>query len=262
MEIVQIPVLQDNYVYLLHSESGETAVIDAAVSEPVCRELARRNWILTEIWNTHHHSDHVGANLELHKKFNLKIRGSAKDKSRIPGINFEHKDGDEFFFGGEGVRVFSVDGHTIGHIAFWLPTSSALFSGDTIFSLGCGKLFEGTAEQMWHSISALMALPESTMIYGSHEYTLENSFFAKKVEPENPDLLTRILQVETLRKNDRPTVPSSLKLEKATNPFLRVDKKEVQKNFHLRGEELWRVFERLRSTKDYFDRTGEFSIVR
>lgn len=256
MEIVQIPVMVDNYVYLLRSDQGEVAIVDAGVAEPVRRELHKRGWTPNFIWNTHHHRDHIGANLALQKEFSLEIYGSKKDRARIPGIQKEFSDGDRFLFGSEEVHVFSVDGHTLGHIAFWIPSSNALFCGDTIFSLGCGKLFEGSAQQMWASLEKLRALPDATRIYCAHEYTQENALFAVKAEPGNKELLGRIGEVNLLRSEGRPTVPSTMAEEKKTNPFLRPESREIQKYLGVSGKSNWEIFGLTREAKDRFDQSS------
>lgn len=256
-EIVQIPVLQDNFVYLLREPGGKVACVDPAVAEPVRRELDKRGWKLDFIFNTHHHRDHVGANLQLQAAFACEIYGAAKDE-RIPGKSRSLKHGDEFLFGQEKVKVFGCDGHTIGHIAYWLPESKALFSGDTIFSLGCGKLFEGTAEMMWESLGRLRELPGDTLIYGAHEYTLENADFAIQAEPNNPELVARILEAKQQRSEGKNTVPTTVSKEKATNPFLRPESPEIQARLGAKGKNLWQIFGITREKKDHFDSTGEF----
>lgn len=253
LEIVQIPVLQDNYLYLIHEKnSGETAIIDPAVEDEIVVELEKRGWNLTHIINTHHHWDHTGANLALKEKYGAKVIGPAADQDRIPGIDIAVGEGDEIFLGNCSANVFFVPGHTKGHIAYYFETAQALFSGDTIFSMGCGRLFEGTPDQMWRSISKLMSLPDDTLIYGAHEYTTANGEFALTLEPSNKDLVTRMTEVRALRSNNTPTVPTTMSLEKKTNPFMRPMSDEIQETLGMLGAPWPAVFAEIRSRKDNF----------
>lgn len=250
----QIPVLSDNYVYLVHEEeSGATAVVDPAVAEPVVDALAEKGWRLTHILNTHHHGDHTGGNLELKAATNAQVVGARKDSQRIPGIDVEVGDGDTFLLGHAAAMVFETPGHTSGHIAFWFPDSHALFCGDTLFSLGCGRMFEGTAPQMWASLSRLRDLPGETLVYCAHEYTAANSRFARLVERDNPAMQARVEAVAALRAQGRPTVPSTLTQERAANPFLRADVASVARAVGLDpGTDPSLVFAELRRRKDVF----------
>ncbi len=253
LEIVQIPVLQDNYLYLIHEpDSGETAIVDPAVDEPVIAELEKRGWTLSHIINTHHHWDHTGANLALKEKYGATIVGAAIDRERIPGIDIAVGEGDTFHLGEEVADIYFVPGHTSGHIAYHFAQNSALFCGDTLFSMGCGRLFEGTAEEMWHSLTKLMKLPDDTSIYCAHEYTTSNGLFALSVEPDNLALQKRMKDVEQLRANNKPTVPTILSLEKATNPFLRPDSENLQETIQMIGAPLTKIFAEIRSRKDSF----------
>lgn len=253
LEILQLPVLNDNYVYLAHEpRSGATAVVDPAVTGPVFDALARKGWTLTHILNTHHHPDHVGGNLEIKERTGCTIVGPRADAGRIPGIDVEVGDTDTVALGEAQASVFDVPGHTRGHIAYWFADSDALFCGDTLFALGCGRLFEGTPAQMWNSLSRLAALPDSTQIYCAHEYTLANARFALSVEPQNAALQARMKEIERLRAADRPTVPSTLAAERATNPFLRPDSADLQATIGLPGADLVEVFARTRALKDSF----------
>ncbi|HLO76910.1 MAG TPA: hydroxyacylglutathione hydrolase [Magnetospirillum sp.] len=252
--IRQIPVLSDNYVYLLHEpESGATAAVDPAVPQPVLAALAESGWRLSHILNTHHHHDHVGGNLELKRLTGAQVVGARRDATRIPGIEVEVGDGDTFLLGHAAAMVLDTPGHTVGHIAFWFPDSHALFCGDTLFSLGCGRLFEGSAEQMWDSLAKLRDLPPETLVHCAHEYTAANGRFARLVERDNAALTARLDQVARLRAANQPTVPQSLSEERATNPFLRADHPAVAQAVGLPpGTPPARVFAELRRRKDVF----------
>ncbi|MDA5193037.1 hydroxyacylglutathione hydrolase [Govanella unica] len=253
LDIIQIPVLNDNYIYLLRDEAtGATGVVDPAVSAPVLAELARRGWSLSHILNTHHHSDHVGGNLALKAATGCVIVGPRADQDRIPGIDITLGDGDSWFLGASEAKIFDVPGHTRGHIAYWFADSDALFCGDTLFAMGCGRLFEGTAQQMWTSLTKFLALPDATRVYCAHEYTEANGRFALHVEPGNSALVARMADVRRLRAEGLPTVPSTLGLERATNPFLRPDSALLQQTIGLPGADLVSVFARTRHMKDEF----------
>lgn len=253
LDIVQIPVLTDNYVYLLRDQaSGRTAVVDPADAGPVLAALTQRGWKLDFILNTHHHGDHVGGNRQLVADTGCHVVGPAADRARIPLIGTEVADGDQFALGDSVATVFDVPGHTSGHIAYWFARSQALFCGDTLFALGCGRLFEGTPAQMWQSLGKLSALPDDTRVYCAHEYTLSNARFAVTVDPENDILQQRAEAVGALRAAGRPTVPSLLGEEKATNPFLRADQPGVAAAIGLSAGDPVAVFAEVRRRKDHF----------
>ncbi len=253
LEIIQIPVLSDNYVYLLHDpDSGMTAVVDPAVLEPVLSVLETRGWRLTHIFNTHHHWDHVGANEVLKSSTACEIVGFQGDARRIPGIDRLVSEGMTVELGAIRGEVLEVPGHTRGHIAYWFEDSDAVFCGDTLFALGCGRLFEGSAEQMWHSLCKLRALPKSTRVYCAHEYTLSNARFALSIEPDYPPLLERAKQVEALRREGKPTVPSTIGEECLTNPFLRAEDPLLQARLGMKGAPAVAVFAEIRRRKDHF----------
>lgn len=252
LEIVRIPVLNDNYVWLARAPGGQVAVVDPAVAQPVLTELKARNWRLTHILNTHHHGDHVGGNLELQVATGCVIVGPRADAGRIPGIAVEVGDGDHYGFGGERARVFDVPGHTRGHIAYWFEGSDALFCGDTLFLMGCGRLFEGTPAQMWNSLSKFRDLPDATRVYCAHEYTQSNARFAVTVEPGNATLIARARAVDDARAKGIPTVPATLGEERATNPFLRADQPAVARHFGLDARDPVAVFAATRAAKDVF----------
>lgn len=253
LQIEQIPVLRDNYVYLLHeAASGATAVVDPAVPEPVLQRLAAKNWRLTHILNTHHHDDHVGGNLLLKRATGALVVGARHDSHRIPGLDIGVSQGETFLLGAAAALVLEVPGHTLGHIAYWFPDSQSLFSGDTLFALGCGRLFEGTAEQMWTSLQKLRDLPGETLIHCAHEYTQSNARFARTVERGNQALLARSAEIDALRRRGLATVPTALADEIATNPFLRADVASVKEGVGLPESDSTRVFAEIRRRKDAF----------
>jgi hydroxyacylglutathione hydrolase len=222
LEIVQVPVLSDNYVYLAHDAgSGETAVIDPAVAEPVLAAAAARGWTITQILNTHWHPDHVGGNLAIVAATGAKVTGPMAEAARIPGIDRAVGEGDSVAIGGASGRVIGVAAHTAGHIAYAFEADSVLFPGDTLFAMGCGRLFEGTPDDMFAALGKLMALPDSTQVYCAHEYTQSNARFAVTVEPHNAALAARVVAVAARRAEALPTVPFSIGDERATNPFVR-----------------------------------------
>lgn len=253
LEILQIPVLNDNYVYLLREpQSGAVGVVDPAVHEPVLAELARRRWTLTHILNTHHHPDHVGGNMALKAATGCAIVGPRGEAAKIPGIETRLGDQDRFAFGAEEALILDVPGHTAGHIAYWFAESRALFCGDTLFALGCGRLFEGTAAQMWASLSKLRRLPDDARVYCAHEYTESNARFAVTVEPGNAALLARFDAVKAARARGEPTVPSTLGEERATNPFLRPMSLNLRATLGLPDADDATVFAETRKRKDSF----------
>ena len=253
LDIHQIPVLNDNYVYLIRDQSsGHVGVVDPAVAEPVLKQADELGWTITHIFNTHHHGDHTGANLEIKSKTNCTIVGPGHDRDRIPGIDIEVNDGDAFAFGDNVANVFFVPGHTRGHIAYWFKESDALFCGDTLFSVGCGRVFEGTMEQMWSSLSRLRDLPPQTRVYCAHEYTQSNIKFADSIDPGNAALRAREAEVNMKRKAGVPTVPSLLGNEIAANPFLRADQPDLQQAIGMPGASPVEVFTEVRQRKDNF----------
>ncbi|MGZ5001237.1 MAG: hydroxyacylglutathione hydrolase [Methylomonas sp.] len=254
LEIIQIPVLSDNYIYLLHEPvSGKTAAIDPADAEPVLSAVRERGWQLSHVLNTHHHVDHVGGNLQLKQQTGCKIVGAKADRQRIPGIDIEVGEGDRINLGDQTLEVIATPGHTVGHIVYYCADSEALFCGDTLFSMGCGRLFEGSAEQMWHSLQRLKALPASTRIYCAHEYTQANGRFAKTLEAGNPDLQKRIVEVGQFRSQNLSTLPSTIALELATNPFLREDSPVIRKAIGSHEDQSpIEVFAQIRRLKDHF----------
>ena len=222
LEIVAVPVLSDTYVWLMHDPaSGETVVIDPAVADPVLAAAAARGWRITQIWNTHWHPDHTGGNLDVKAATGCVITGPSAEAGRIGSLDRLVSEGDRVAIGGVEAEVWAVPGHTAGHIAYHLPEAAVAFVGDTLFAMGCGRLFEGTAAQMHANLQRLAALPEETRIYCAHEYTLSNARFALTVEPDNAALRARAAEVEAMRAEGKPTVPTTIALERATNPFMR-----------------------------------------
>jgi len=222
LDVARIPVLSDNYVWLAHdSASGETAVIDPAVAEPVLAAAAERGWTITQIWNTHWHPDHTGGNAEIKAATGCTITGPAAEAERIPTLDVRVTGGDVLTLGGITAQVIDVPAHTAGHIALHIPSEKVVFVGDTLFAMGCGRLFEGTAEQMFTNMQTLGALPPETVVYCAHEYTQSNGRYALVAEPENADIAARMAQVDAARTKGEPTVPTTIALERATNPFMR-----------------------------------------
>lgn len=253
LEIIQLPVLTDNYIYLIHEvNSNQTAVIDPAVPEPVIAALNEKGWQLDYILNTHHHSDHTGANFSLKKQTGCKIIGAELDQYRIPGIDIKVSPGNIIWLGNQSLRVIGTPGHTLGHIVYYCQESAALFCGDTLFSLGCGRLFEGNPEQLWHSLQQLKKLPGETQIYCAHEYTQANGQFALTVDPDNQALQQRIHEVEQLRNHQQASVPSTLAQELATNPFLREHIPTIRNRINANHLDDINTLALLRSMKDHF----------
>lgn len=253
--VAQFQCLDDNYGYLIHDEAtGETAAVDTPCASTYTKELEKRNWKLTHIFNTHHHWDHTGGNNELKSKYDATIMGPKVEEHKIPSINVPLSQGDAITLGGNPVQILDVGGHTTGHIAYYFPHQNKVFCGDALFALGCGKMFEGTPEQFWSSLVRLRELPDETTVYCAHEYTMGNAKFAKSVEPNNQELMDRVKEIERLRKENLPTVPSNLGLEKRTNPFLRVDvSAEIRANVHVKdGDDDATAFKKVRSAKDNF----------
>ncbi len=251
--VEMIPVLSDNYVYLLHDPaSGTTGVVDPAEAAPVQERLSAKGWSLDWILSTHHHADHTGGNLELKQATGCRIAGPGKDASRIPGIDVKLVEGDRFALGEAEAEVFETPGHTSGHISYWFSGSNALFCADTLFSLGCGRLFEGTPSDMWTSLQKFAPLPDEALVYCGHEYTASNARFALSVDPDNAALQARAAEVERQRAADQPTVPTTLGLERATNPFLRPDDAGIRAQLGLENAGDVEVFAEIRRLKDSF----------
>lgn len=255
MKVVQIPLLRDNYGYLVVCEkTGEAAVVDPSEGEPVLRQVEKEKVRLKAILNTHHHRDHTGGNPFLLERLSLEVYGHKVDQGRVPGMSQPVEDGDEIKIGEIKAKVLFIPGHTRGHVAYLFE--NRLFSGDTLFVAGCGRLFEGTAEQMLASLSRLKSLPGDTLVYCGHEYTEKNLQFALTVEPKNPKLAEKMQKVRALRVNGDSTVPSTMAEEWETNPFLRWDSREIREhlknNFPTLSLEPVSVFAQVRKLKDQF----------
>ncbi|MDI3336777.1 hydroxyacylglutathione hydrolase [Defluviimonas aestuarii] len=253
LEIVTIPCLADNYAYLAHdAATGATAVVDVPDAAPILNTLRERGWRASHILITHHHNDHIDGVRALAGATGARVIGAAADAHRLPPLDEALKPGDTIRIGMDQGEVIDVSGHTVGHIAFHFPASKVVFTADSLMALGCGRLFEGTAAQMWDSLSRLAALPPDTLVCSGHEYTASNARFALTIEPENSALISRSEAVTEARKKGEPTVPSTLAEELATNPFLRASVPELKAALGMAGASDAEVFAEIRSRKDRF----------
>lgn len=253
VELVTIPCLSDNYAYLVHdSDSGATAVVDVPEAGPILAALSTRGWRLTDIWLTHHHSDHIDGVAELRAATGAKVTGAAADAHRLPPLDLALPEEGAFTLGRHGVTTFAVPGHTVGHIAFHMAGAGLVFTGDSLMAAGCGRLFEGTPAQMWASLSRLAALPGGTLVCSGHEYTASNIRFALSLEPGNGALILRAERVAAARKEGRPTVPVSLSEELETNPFLRAGRAGLKAAIGLPHATDEEAFAEIRGRKDRF----------
>ena len=237
LEIVPVPAFTDNYIWLVHDPaSDETAVVDPGDAAPPLAEAERRGWSITQVWNTHHHWDHTGGNQVMKDAIGCTVSGPAAEdiKARDVGLS----EGSELRIGAHVGRVIEIPGHTLGHIALVFDDARIAFVGDTLFAMGCGRLFEGTAEQMYNSLQRLVALAEDTALYCGHEYTLANARFAAHAEPDNPAIAARLKEVGQIRSEGRVTLPTTVGEERATNPFVRASD--------------WQHFAEIRAAKDSF----------
>lgn len=251
IEVHQFPCLSDNYGYLLHDpESEETTCIDTPDADAYLREAGRRGWQITQIWNTHWHPDHASGNPAIKAATGCKIVAPANDASKIDGVDRAVGQDDIVCLGDWEAIVIDVGGHTMGHIAYHLPGADMAFVGDSVFALGCGRMFEGTAQQFWDSLRRIKSLPPRTMLYCAHEYTAANARFALHADPDNPQLRAYADEVAESRAQDLPTVPMKLERELATNPFLRADDPAMQARWG--GGNAVETFAALRSAKDSF----------
>ena len=253
VEIDQFMCRSDNFGVLVRDPaSGEVALVDAPEERPILEAIERTGWRPNLLLITHHHADHVEANLALKQRFGLKIVGPKAEAAKIPGIDETVAEGDTVRLGGEEIRVIETPGHTAGHVSYHLPASAVVFAADTLFALGCGRLLEGTPATMLASLKKLAALPRETAVYCGHEYTLSNARFALTVDPTNSALKERARQVEALRAEDRPTLPTTIGEELATNPFLRWHDPAIRKNLGLENASDVEVFAEIRKRKDIF----------
>ncbi|GLK53698.1 MAG: hydroxyacylglutathione hydrolase [Oceanicaulis sp.] len=251
--IRQFPCLSDNYGFLVHDpETGETATIDTPDADRILAEADAAGWRITQIWNTHHHFDHAGGNAAVRAATGARIIAPGYDAHRIPDIDVPVSDGDTVALGRHEARVLFTPGHTLGHVCYHFADDRIAFVGDTLFALGCGRLFEGSPEQMWTSLSRLAAWPEETRIYCAHEYTQANAAFALSVDPDNRDLQAYAAAVEAERARGEPTVPTTIGAELAANPFLRPADPAIRKRLGLEAADDATVFAEIRRRKDNF----------
>lgn len=252
-DLITIPCLSDNYAYLLHDEAtGETACIDVPEAGPIKAALEDHGWTLSQVWLTHHHWDHVDGLADLLADHHASVVGAAADAHRMPELNVPVKEGDTVKLGSLTAHILDVSGHTVGHIAFYVPGASAAFTADSLMALGCGRLFEGTPAQMWDSMQKLMKLPGDTTICSGHEYTASNAKFALTVDPQNDALISRAKAVEDARAKGQPTVPSQLSTELQTNPFLRPADPGIRATLGMPDASDSEVFAEIRKRKDNF----------
>lgn len=251
LEVHQFPCLSDNYGYLLHDpESEETVCIDTPDADEYLRQAGRKGWQITQIWNTHWHPDHAGGNAAIKAVTGCKVTAPASEAEKIAVVDCKVKHGDVVKLGSRKATVIEVGGHTLGHIAYHLPGSCVAFVGDSLFALGCGRMFEGTPQQFWTSLKRLKALPPETMLYCAHEYTASNAKFALHADPDNAELAAYAGEIAKRREKGLPTVPTKLERELKTNPFLRADSPALQARWG--GGDAVATFAALRSAKDAF----------
>ena len=253
LEIITVPCRTDNYAFLLHNaDTGQTAVVDAPEVPAIEAALKTRGWELSDILITHHHDDHIAGVDALRAQFGARVIGAAADAHRLPRLDLALTEGEVVMVCGEAASVIDVSGHTLGHIAFYFAASHAAFTADSLMAMGCGRLFEGTAAQMWTNLQKLRALPGDTLICSGHEYTANNARFALTIEPDNPDLITRVAAITAARAEGQFTVPSLLALEQLTNPFLRADVPALAAAIGMTGADPADIFAEVRRRKDKF----------
>ncbi len=251
LQLHQFLCRSDNYGVLVHdAKSGTTISVDTPGESAVRNALLQRGWKLTHIFNTHHHFDHVEGNAGLKSDFGCKIIGPGLEADKITDLDEGVGDGDEFSIGDIKIRVIATPGHTLGEVSFHFPDNNIVFTGDTLFALGCGRVFEGTPEMMWQSLEKLAALPRETIVYCGHEYTLANARFAVTVDPENPVLLQRLEKITQLRAENQPTLPTTIGEELDTNPFLRPADPAIRTNLGMEAATNAEVFAEIRARKD------------
>ena len=253
LDVTIISCLSDNYSYLVRDKkTNVVAVVDPSNFEQVNQEIEKKYNKLDFILNTHHHNDHVDGNIDLKKKYNSKIICSSYDSKKIPGADIKKSDGENFNLGETNFKVIHTPGHTLGHIAFYSEKGGIIFTGDTLFSLGCGRIFEGTFEQMFTSIEKIKNLSKNTMIYCGHEYTNNNGKFCVSIDKNNKKLKDRIQEVKNKIEKKIPTLPVTLADELDTNIFLRCDDMKIKNNLKMRNSSKFEVFTKLRNLKDQF----------
>ncbi|MDC1476321.1 hydroxyacylglutathione hydrolase [Pelagibacteraceae bacterium] len=253
MQITPIPCLTDNYAYIINDKnSGVVGVVDPSEAQPIISFLTKNKLKLNYILNTHHHYDHVGGNTELKKLYNSEVVGFVGDKHRIPGINIALGNNESWMFGDLSVKILHIPGHTLGHICFFFEKEKIAFTGDTLFSLGCGKIFEGNHKQMLDSLNKIKKLPKNTKIYCGHEYTYKNAEFCMKYDPNNKDLKKKFEIIKKLRFDNLPTIPAILEEELKSNIFLRCDQNDLKVKLNMKNDEDYKVFRIVRDLKDVF----------
>lgn len=251
LDIYQFPCLSDNFGVLIHdAAAGVTASIDAPEAAAVRTALAKTGWKLTHILTTHHHADHVDGNLELKTETKCTIVGPKGEADKIPGIDIKIGGGQSYMLGGFEAKVLDTPGHTLGHISYWFPDAKVAFVGDTLFSLGCGRILEGDPKMMWGSLQRLAALPPETAFHCGHEYTEANARFCMTIEPGNVALVARAAEVKALRAAGQPTLPSTIGAELAVNAFLRPQSQEIRQHLGMMDKADWEVFAEIRARKN------------
>jgi hydroxyacylglutathione hydrolase len=253
LEVLTIPCRTDNYAYLIHDPaSGETAVVDVPDAKPILAALKAQRWTLSDIWITHHHDDHISGVQELRAETGAMVLGAAADAHRLPPLDLPLDETTSFTIGAHSVQIIDVPGHTLGHIAFYIPGAGMVFTADSLMAAGCGRMFEGNAPDYWQALSKLAALPPDTLIFSGHEYTTSNLRFALSLEPAHPALMLRSERVAALRAEGKPSVPVPLSEERATNPFLRAGSLAMKTALGMTSASDAEVFAELRARKDRF----------
>jgi len=253
MYVSPISCLTDNYAYIINDNvSKKVGVVDPSEASPIITYLKKQNLKLDYILNTHHHYDHIGGNIELKKLYNAKVIGFVGDKHRIPGIDITLEDNVKWIFGESPVKILHIPGHTLGHICFFFENEKIAFTGDTLFSLGCGRIFEGDHKQMLTSLNKMKKLPKNTKIYCGHEYSYKNAEFCMKYDNDNIDLKKKFEKIKQLRSNNLPTLPTSLEEELRSNIFLRCNQDDLKMKLNMKNQEDYKVFRKVRDLKDSF----------
>ena len=253
MQVTPVKCLTDNYAYIIYNDNSKiVGVVDPSESAPIITYLKKKNLKLNYILNTHHHFDHIGGNIELKKIYSAKVVGFVGDRHRIPGIDIALKNNEQWNFGNSIIKILHIPGHTLGHICFFFEMEKLVFTGDTLFSLGCGRIFEGDHKQMLESLDKIKKLPKSTKIYCGHEYTYKNAEFCIKHDSDNINLKKKFENIKKLRAQNLPTVPTSLEDELNSNIFLRCDQNDLKIKLNMENNEDYKVFRKVRDLKDAF----------